>query len=179
MIRLLLCLTFLASTVEGSQKLLQGSMDYTVKSTALVSIATGATEVFSGYKDGIKKGQKVKLLYTLYDANIMFELVGNGAVSGFWFTDKVTESLGSDGSGIDAPIRIENEHLQGLLMRQDKIIITSSGGSATLYRYFKNDWAVIFTMVQYGSLASLTSTLDCRNTHGRVDQIIEKVESRL
>jgi len=115
----------------------------------ILAIDEGNSERFSGYKNGIKKGEtfSVKFKYFPGETTFGFSLTFPGWIKGYdhpifdtskwWGSDSVfiTEQVISFG---------DNNYVEHLFLGYDSIFFRNEYSTYKFKRYYKNDWQLVF-----------------------------------
>lgn len=163
-----------ASVVANQQRVdINGEMNCTVTGNVVVSSEDGKFKQYSGFKEGIKSGDSLKLEY---------RFANHGAYLALLRRNPKEDVVVSTYIGFKDDNNIKHQK-NGLILSdktfgeasflQDYIRISNVFGDFYLSRYYKNDWHGIYVRVDVLQFTSQTMTVNCRHTIDSMDNVFK------
>lgn len=161
-------------------------MDCLVKSEQITSIQDGRVEQFSGFEDGLERGDVVKLRFNLdskfcrLSAKMKLEIAGNTKFVGLYAASYLPEDAARVGA-TDLIQSIGKEKYTGMKESFGSFRFSRTqilDGDLILQRYFKDDWMGIrsYVLRTNETVYARTTAFDCKTSGAsKLDEIYEFV----
>jgi hypothetical protein len=161
-------------SIANQQRIaIKGGMTCTVTGNVIVSSEEGKFKQYSGYQDGTKSGDSLKLEYNFADHGAYFALSRRDPKETIIINEYINLKAEKNVERNKNGLIFSGDLNSKISFLQDYIRISNTFGDFYLRRYYKNDWHGIYVDINLSDFSSQTMTVNCRHTNDKMESIFK------